>query len=70
MQTDIRDDELFTVSGTGKILKRGNTSIYALINSGQLEAKKLGKNTRITGKAIKKLIASLPSYPASENSEV
>lgn len=58
----ILDDQLFTIPEAGKILKRGNTSIYSMINSRELEAVKLGKNTRITGRAIKSLIASLPRY--------
>lgn len=70
MQIEIQDDELFTVPETGKIIKKGVTSVYALINSGELEALKLGKNTRITGKAIKRLIASLPRYLPSENKGV
>ncbi len=67
MTIEISDDALFTVPETGGIIKQGVTSVYGHINAGRLEALKLGKNTRITGKAIKKLIASLPSYPASEN---
>ena len=63
MITEIPDDALFTIPETGKIIKKGTTSIYALIKAGELEALKLGKSTRITGKAIKKLIAGLPSYP-------
>jgi hypothetical protein len=45
---------------TGLLLGLGHTRIYELIGSGVLDARKLGKQTRITGESIKALIDSLP----------
>lgn len=38
----------------------GNTKGYELINSGELEAVKIGRSTRITWDSVKRLIASAP----------
>lgn len=38
----------------------GNTKGYELINSGQLEAIKLGRSTRITWASVKSLIDTAP----------
>lgn len=38
----------------------GNTKGYELINSGQLEAVKIGRATRITWDSIKRLIEAAP----------
>ncbi len=62
MTTELQNDALYTITETGTFIKRKNTSIYQLINSGDLEALKMGRSTRITGKAIKSFIASLPAY--------
>lgn len=38
----------------------GNTKGYELINSGQLEAVKIGRSTRVTWASVKRLIESAP----------
>lgn len=38
----------------------GNTKGYELINSGQLEAVKIGRSTRVMWASVKHLIASAP----------
>jgi excisionase family DNA binding protein len=38
----------------------GNTKGYELINSGELEAVKLGRSTRITWESVKQLIQNAP----------
>jgi hypothetical protein len=51
---------LNSISETKLLLGLGNTSVYSLINDGLLDARKLGKQTRITGQSIVELIKSLP----------
>jgi excisionase family DNA binding protein len=38
----------------------GNTKGYELINSGELEAVKIGRSTRVTWDSVKRLVASAP----------
>jgi excisionase family DNA binding protein len=42
----------------------GNTKGYELINSGELEAVKLGRSTRITWESVKQLIQNAPRFSA------
>jgi excisionase family DNA binding protein len=42
------DDEFFTIDQVKRILRLGNTSVYNLLRSGKLLAKKHGRRTLIT----------------------
>jgi hypothetical protein len=56
---------LNSVRYTGLLLgDLGPTKIYALVKCGQLKARKLGNQTRITGDSIKAFIESLPKGAA------
>jgi hypothetical protein len=41
----------------------GRDAIYDLLNSGQLEAKKIGRRTFVTDESIENYIQNLPSFP-------
>lgn len=51
---------LNSINYTRLLLNLGTTSIYKLIKSGTLDARKLGNQTRITGESIKAFIDALP----------
>lgn len=61
--TDRGDDlpALLTVHEARRQLGCGRSFLYALIGSGQLEARKLGRRTLVTGPSIERLIAGLPA---------
>jgi excisionase family DNA binding protein len=46
----------YSINDTAKTLSLGRTSIYALINAGQLEAFKLGRRTLVKADSIRRLI--------------
>jgi len=41
----------------------GRSTLYGLINSGQLEARALGGRTVIPAESLERLVASLPAAP-------
>lgn len=43
----------------------GNTKGYELVNSGQLDAIKIGRATRITWESVKRLVATAPRVTAT-----
>lgn len=47
-----------SVNDAARALGLGRTSIYALINDGRLEARKLGRRTLVTTQSIRALIDS------------
>ena len=55
----------FSPRGAAKAVNVGVNKIYDWLNSGALEAKKDGQRTIITGEALKRRIAALPSYAPS-----
>jgi len=55
--------ELNTLKQVGVKLLCGPSRVYALINSGQLVAIKMGRNTFVTDKSIDDFIDNLPEYP-------
>ena len=59
MSNSVHRDEplLATVKETKRLLEIGHTKTYALIASGDLEAIKIGRMTRITYRSIKVLAA-------------
>jgi excisionase family DNA binding protein len=52
---------LYRTSEAKTALGCGTTTLYALINSGRLEARRFGKRTYITAESIEAFIASLPA---------
>lgn len=46
----------YSVSEACKVSSIGRTTLYELINSGQLEARKIGKRTIITARSLRALI--------------
>ena len=50
---------LFRTSEAKAALGVGTTTLYALINSGRLEARRLGKRTYITAESLEAFVASL-----------
>jgi excisionase family DNA binding protein len=52
---------LYRTSEAKTALGCGTTTLYALINSGRLEARRLGKRTYITAESLETFIASLPA---------
>lgn len=53
-----------TIKGAGQKLKCGRTTVYGLLGSGALEAKKIGRRTIITDASLRRCVASLPSWSA------
>jgi excisionase family DNA binding protein len=51
---------LYRTSEAKAALGVGTTTLYSLINSGRLEARRLGKRTYITAESLEAFIASLP----------
>ena len=47
-----------SVNDAARALGLGRTSIYALINDGRLEARKLGRRTLVTTQSIRALLDS------------
>lgn len=45
-----------SINDAARALGLGRTSIYSLINSGKLEARKLGRRTLVTTESIRALI--------------
>ncbi|WP_342358381.1 helix-turn-helix domain-containing protein [Terrarubrum flagellatum] len=58
----VSDDALFTVKEARQFVSAGVTRIYELLNRGQLEAKKSGRRTLITGASINNYRAAMPFY--------
>jgi excisionase family DNA binding protein len=62
IETHKRSDEwLFTVAEVMDRLRIGRTGIYALINSGELRAVKIGKKRRVFSRDLDAYMASLVS---------
>jgi hypothetical protein len=51
--------QLFSINETGHVIGKGPTTIYQLINRGELDAVKDGYRTFITRESIERRIASL-----------
>jgi hypothetical protein len=51
---------LYTIEETKAETGQGRTKIYELIGDGILDARKIGKSTRITGESIERFVESLP----------
>jgi excisionase family DNA binding protein len=51
---------LYRTSEAKVALCVGTTKLYSLINSGRLEARRLGRRTYITAESLEAFIASLP----------
>lgn len=45
----------------------GRTSLYEIINSGRLPAKKWGKRTLVLESDLRTFLSGLPSYTAKDN---
>ena len=54
---EIKDNEVYTTQETQKILKVSNSTIKRLLKSGLLRANKIGKQYRIMGHEILKLVS-------------
>lgn len=52
---------LLTVHEARRQLGCGRSVLYGLIASGQLDARKLGRRTLVTGPSIERLVAGLPA---------
>lgn len=50
------DPITITIDGTRKATGLGTTTIYALINQGKLETRKVGRRTLVTTRSIKTLL--------------
>lgn len=50
------DALLVSITDTAKVLNLGRTSIYALINEGKLETRKMGRRRLVTTASIKRLV--------------
>lgn len=47
---------LVSIAETAKALSLGRTSVYELINAGELETRKMGRRRLVTVESIKRLI--------------
>ena len=54
------DIRMFTVKQTREMTGLGNTTVYHLLASGALKAKKCGTRTLVTGESIAAYLRSLP----------
>ena len=54
------DRALYSPREVQALLSISHATVYRLIAAGQLDARKLGSVTRITGESIGRLIAALP----------
>jgi excisionase family DNA binding protein len=53
---------MHTIKDVCRVLRLGRTSVYELIKSGELEAIKFGRATRITDQALQRFLASRPKW--------
>jgi hypothetical protein len=68
MEGDAPKNRLLSIESTLTILDIGRTSLYALLDKGQLQAVKIGRRTFITSHNLDDFIARLPSYrPATQD---
>ena len=47
---------LISINETAKALNLGRTSIYALINEGKLDSRKMGRRRLVTTESVKRLV--------------
>jgi hypothetical protein len=47
----------------------GRDTIYSLLNSGQLQAKKIGRRTLVTDESLRNYIRNLPPFPTQSRAE-
>ncbi len=47
---------LVSIKQTGEALNIGRTSVYALINEGKLETRKMGRRRLVTVESIRRLV--------------
>gem|GEM_PF-2169078 len=60
METDaLRLKALYRVTEVAEVLSVGRTKVYELINSGQLDAAKVGRATRVTRSSIVRFLSEL-----------
>lgn len=57
---ELIDDGLSTIPEAKALLRTSDSTIYRLIEDGQLDARKFGSATRITNASLKSLINSAP----------
>ena len=55
--------ELLTIPEVCKLSNLGTTNIYALINRGEISAKKVGRKTLIPRQAFNEWMENLQPYP-------
>lgn len=55
--TEIKQNEIYTASDVQRILKISRSTIMRLLKSGQIHAVKVGKQYRIMGKEILRLVS-------------
>ena len=63
MQSILSINEACKAAGVGR------TKLYQFINSGQLQANKLGNRTVILKEEMESFISSLPKYPSKNEGE-
>ena len=56
----------FTITGLAKRGPFGRTTLYKLLGTGQLKAKKYGDKTIVTPENFQALLNDLPDYPIKE----
>jgi len=60
LETDaLRLKALYRVTEVAEVLSVGRTKVYELINSGQLDAAKVGRATRVTRSSIVRFLSEL-----------
>ena len=57
---ELKDDRLYSVSATGRFADQSAATVYRLIKCGEYEAVRDGSRLKITGRSIRRRMASLP----------
>jgi len=66
MNEEIKPNAVYTTSETEKILKISNSTLKRLLKNGLLKANKVGKQYRIMGLEILKLVSPVVEHKAVE----
>ena len=64
---NIQELENLTISEAVRITGIGRTKLYALLQTGQIVAVKLGSRTLVRGESLRTFIAALPKFGGDQS---